>query len=395
MRFRRIGCLAAVLLTFFVSSALAHTVNPPKINPFFPTETGTVVPAESASEPAAEPAAGPASEPYELPAWTSAGEPAEGTEAAGEPSRITITYQMIATQTDLEPATPTNLGPATPTDLPTELLRLHQINIGCADAYLLTLGDIVILVDCGTDSTVPIAQSVHNIPLFEYLAASGIDHVDYHFVTHWHNDHDYNVNMLGKLYGTENTVVYGNSAALYHELDPLYIGTYKQLVDGDRLTVGALDILCVGPEYFDKIPGDRNRDSLNFIVTYGDVRIMFTGDYIQDSLRKRWPEEIREIDVFSFPHHGIRLHEQSAAVYKIIDPRLILIPGNERGTVRSYAIHDAGAVNSEDAVYLCARDGNVLINTDGKNIWYATEVEPGTLPLGELLPSRLPEWARN
>lgn len=269
-----------------------------------------------------------------------------------------------------------------------ELLRLHQINIGCADAYLLTIGETVILVDCGTDSTVPISQGIRNAPLFDYLAAVGIDHVDYHFVTHWHNDHDYNVNSLGRLYGTDDTIVYGNSARLYKELDPLVKGTYKQLIDGDRLTVGPLEILCVGPEWFDRLPGDRNKDSLNFIVTYRNVRIMFTGDFIQDSLRKRWPDEIKNIDVFSFPHHGIRLHEQSAKVYKIIDPRLILIPGNERGTVRSYAIHDAGAAGCEEALYLCARDGNILVTTDGINIWYATEVEPGDLPKGSLLPPR-------
>ena len=385
MRFRRIGCLAAVLLVFLTSTAFAHTVNSPKPNPFFPPEP-TAQPAPEEAGPAEE-AEGQEAEGQE--AAEPAPAEAEGQEAAGTETPET------EGQEEPQPATPTDQDavPATPTDLPKELLRVHQINIGCADAYLVTLGDTVILVDCGTDSTVPIARGVRNYPLFEYLEASGIDHVDYHFVTHWHNDHDYNVNSIGRLYGTENTVVYGNSANLYWELDPLYAGTYKQLIDGDRLTVGDLDIHCISPEWFDKLPGDRNRDSLNFIITYGDVRIMFTGDYIQDSLRKRWPDEIREIDVFSFPHHGIRLHEQSSAVYKILDPRLILIPGNERGTVRSYAIHEAGALHCEEAVYLCARDGNILVSTDGKNIWYATEVEPGTLPLGEQLPPRLPEWA--
>ena len=81
-----------------------------------------------------------------------------------------------------------------------ELLRLHQINIGSADAYLLTVGDIVILVDCGTNITVPISDNANNPPLFSYLEASGIDHVDVHFVTHWHNDHCYNVDRLSALY---------------------------------------------------------------------------------------------------------------------------------------------------------------------------------------------------
>ena len=69
---------------------------------------------------------------------------------------------------------------AVPSPAPgSELLRLHQIDIGCGDAYLLTVGDYTVLVDCGTDSTLPIAQHVHNYPLFDYLEAVGIDHVDW------------------------------------------------------------------------------------------------------------------------------------------------------------------------------------------------------------------------
>ena len=52
-----------------------------------------------------------------------------------------------------------------------ELLRLHQINIGSADAYLLTVGDLVILVDCGTNITVPISDNAGNPLLFGYLEA--------------------------------------------------------------------------------------------------------------------------------------------------------------------------------------------------------------------------------
>ena len=268
-----------------------------------------------------------------------------------------------------------------------ELLRLHQIDIGSADAYLLTVGDTVILVDCGTNITVPISDHANNPPLFSYLEASGIDHVDVHFVTHWHNDHCYNVDRLSELYGTDSTVVYGASAEILKALDPLPAGTYQQLKDGDRLTVGPLDILCVSPPFSEKLTGASNSQSLNFIVTYGNIRIMFGGDFMDWSLVRRWGDTLADVDILSFPHHGLsNPFAVTEQVYKLVNPHLVLVPGGERGVVRKFALHQAYA--QTNPVILCSRDGNILVSTDGTDIWYAVQVEPGTFPLGEKLPPR-------
>lgn len=267
------------------------------------------------------------------------------------------------------------------------LLRLHQIYIGSGDAYLLTIGDTVILVDCGTNITSPISDNVFNPPLFTYLESSGIDHVDAHFVTHWHNDHCYNVNRLSEMYGTDDTVVYGVSAQILQDFDPLPAGTYRQLKDGDKLTIGPLDILCVSPPYSEDLRGLNNMQSLNFIVTYRNIRMMFTGDYMDWTLVRRWGDTLADIDILSFPHHGINdPFSVKDRTYQLVNPHLILVPGGERGIIREFALRKAHA--QTDPVILCNRDGNLLVNTDGTDIWYATQVEPGTFPLGKLLPPR-------
>ena len=315
--------------------------------------------------------------------------PALPVSAEGSLPPLINTPSPRATDTDLAAPTAeeTEEAPAEPPEPdPESLLRIHQIAIGCADAYLLTISDTVILVDCGSDTTAPISMGFHNYPLLEYLAASGIDHVDVHFVTHWHNDHCYNVNVLGNLYGTEDTVVYGPSPSLIKELSPLAAGTYRQLKDGDRLTVGPLDILCVGPQYKEDITGTFNADSLNLIVTYGSIRAFFDGDFIQTSILKRWKDEITDLDIVSFPHHGINLEEQSPQVYRVLNPRVVLIPSLERGKIRQFALQTAQC--RQEAVYLSSRDGHILVNTDGINIWYSINVTPGETPLGTLLPPR-------
>ena len=125
------------------------------------------------------------------------------------------------------------------------VVQIHQMaSMGCTDSYLVTDGETVILVDCGLDTDTSYA---HNGPLLEYLEASGIDHVDAHFITHYHNDHCYNLNLLHELYGTDTTIVYGPSDELPSRFQPLKNGHYEQLVDNQELNVCPFDIRCIGP----------------------------------------------------------------------------------------------------------------------------------------------------
>ncbi|MBR6954574.1 MAG: MBL fold metallo-hydrolase [Clostridia bacterium] len=266
-----------------------------------------------------------------------------------------------------------------------ELLRLHQINIQTGAAWMLTVGDLVVLIDCGSDTLDDISARHINRPLMDYLEASGIDHVDAHFVTHWHNDHCYNVDILAEKYGTEHTVVYGVSPKLHPPLDPLPVGTYRQLTEGTSLTLGPLEIFCFGPPWRDPVWGNRNMDSMNLVIRYGDISIGVTGDYIWAGREKYYGDQIRQLDILLFPHHGIWAHEVPVRTYGFMDPRLVLIPGVERGGARTVA-RKAGA--NPDAVFLCYQDGHVLVTSDGSRIWYAAGVEPGTFPLGTLLPPR-------
>ena len=94
-----------------------------------------------------------------------------------------------------------------------------------------------------------------------------------------------------------------------------------------------------------------------------------------------------QTDILSFPHHGLsNPFAVTEQVYKLVNPHLILVPGGERGVVRKFALHQAYA--QTNPVILCSRDGNILVSTDGTDIWYAVQVEPGTVPLGEKLPPR-------
>ena len=76
------------------------------------------------------------------------------------------------------------------------MLELHQVNLGCADGYLIRFGNTTVLIDGG--------EAWPNKPerLFpQYLEAVGVTHVDVYIVTHWHLDHCMNVNHILERWG--------------------------------------------------------------------------------------------------------------------------------------------------------------------------------------------------
>ena len=237
------------------------------------------------------------------------------------------------------------------------LMELHQINAGgCAAAYLLRDGSTVILVDCGLD-----IDNRANTPqkLMDYLEAVGITHVDAHIVTHYHADHAYNINRINEAWGDGGTVVYGPSEALPARYQPLKHGEYRQLKDGDALDIGAFRIDCVNPAEV-KHDGEDNYDSLNFIVTYGTRRFMFTGDYCDYTMMQRHPDLITKIDVLCFPHHGLRPMCITKKSLKALRPDIVLVPGNTNWAVMDYFYW----VDQHPRVYHCGQ-GHVIITTDG------------------------------
>lgn len=251
---------------------------------------------------------------------------------------------------------------------------------------MLTIGDLILLIDCGTNTETPIEQKRRNPFLIDYLDACGVDHIDYWIVTHWHNDHCYNVSQLLELYGSDDTVVYGVTPKYYSKLAPQPKGTYRQMKDGDRLQAGPLDIRCVGPEYSDSISGLKNRESLNFVVTYGSVRCLFTGDWMDKTVRDRWGDLIKDIDVLKFPHHAVPPYAINRFVYRMMNPRVVLIPSRERGRLRTYTQNEAGLTG--DIIMLNVVDGHDIVSTDGINLWTAVGVTAGEYPLGDLVPPR-------
>ncbi len=303
------------------------------------------------------------------------------------------------------------------TDRPEELL-VHQIMVGCADAYLLQYGDVSLVIDGGlNDETTPEL-------VLTYLRAAGVEHLTAYFASHYHLDHVGNMNTILAAVGDGNTLVYGPSETMTKSLLPLGAGRYRQLLDGDVLHYGALTVKCVGPERVEG-EGRINKDSLNLLVTLGKRSFLFTGDYVRSkAIIDHHREEVAQVDVFKFPHHGIKNfcvdgwalkmsflftgdyvrskaiidhHREEVAqvdvfkfphhgiknfcvdgwALKIIAPRHILLPGAKTWEVRRFCRQNGLSPEIYDN-----GDGNVVVRTDGETLEFLTQVTPEQLMAG-------------
>lgn len=247
------------------------------------------------------------------------------------------------------------------------VMQLHQINIPSTDCYVLLDRDTVILIDCG--SNIPGDDySRSPVTLLAYLNSLGFKKIDAHIITHWHNDHCYNVSRLNAAYGKEDTVVYGPSRKLPKQFT-LKRGAYQQLQKGDAVEIGAFRIEVFGPSKLTR-NGETNVDSLNFAVTYGKRRFVFTGDYMASA------SGAGRVDWFKFPHHGYQPYCMSSGTLAAIHPKIIFVPGNSRGSV----LQMCKEISLSAKVY--ATDGREGYGTvalcDGDRIEVVENVKPGT-----------------
>lgn len=265
-------------------------------------------------------------------------------------------------------------------DAAVPVMEVHQFVLGYADGYLIRCGDVEIMVDGGN----PLPKDRTNTTVVDTLRALGVDKLDAYIVTHWHLDHCMNVNAVLAEFGDENTVLYSPSDALPDiaegegvvvQIAPLANGTYQQMVMGDVLEIGGMVITCIGPRSTAQ-NGRCNSDSLNFVLQYGQRKILFTGDYGQSGpIIKEYQELCSNVDVLKFPHHGGEPFLIGNKASKNVNPTYVLVPSQLNNYKVYMFLRDNGVKVERDNV-LTNRAGHVVVLTDGDFLEVRTQQEP-------------------
>ena len=263
---------------------------------------------------------------------------------------------------------------------PLETLTIHYIDVGQADATFIEGPNYNILIDAGRTFW---SSQNNTIPYLENL---GIERIDLVIGTHPHMDHigdidvvldTFEVGLVWKSGYVHDTATYTRvRTAIDNAVDAGEI-EYDEPRFGDALTLGQkeLKVLNPAPDF-----GGIHDASISLILSYGDVRFMFTGDaeqtqennMINRASDKGWS---LDVDVYQAGHHGSST-SSTLPFMEAMTPSTTIYSageGNSHGHPHQEFLDNVAAVNS--ALYGTDVNGNITVTSNG--LVYEVSVERG------------------
>ena len=261
-------------------------------------------------------------------------------------------------------------------------LEIHFINVGREDAILVRSNDATIFIDGGLYG--------NQKKLIPYINDLGVKKFDAIIGSHLHNNHiqaqgaildNFEVTELYYPQDVINCVrdsycVYADQKYIVEAIKK-YNKTPKIMKSGDHIVIGDITIDCYGPIDFKKYnatsnPYAQNHNSLNFIITYGKNKFMFTGDHMQSSnLLKKFDSSLFKVDLLKYPHHGGDSIGKDLTY--AMKPKYVISTSNTlndlKGRLEYRYFKEFGS-----EIYYSGRDDNILVTSDGENITVKTKV---------------------
>jgi beta-lactamase superfamily II metal-dependent hydrolase len=290
---------------------------------------------------------------------------------AVEPESIETREPAVASEPDSEPTDPEPAAPAGE-------LEIHFLDVGQGDATLLKHDEVAVLIDTGRHNASDVVP---------HLRAHGVDMLDLIVVTHPHADHLGQFDQIVDAVTVTEVWWSGSTATTQtfgRAVDALERSTaaYEEPRAGDTTSIGPLHFEVVNPAAGTDL-GDLHDASLAFRITYGDVRLLFTGDAEEATEARmvaQYPGTL-EAEIFQLGHHGSRT-STSAGFLSAVDPAVAIYSAaaaNSYGHPHAEVLDRLGASGVE--VYGTAVHGTVTVITDGAG-WSITTSRAGAPATG-------------
>ncbi len=245
-----------------------------------------------------------------------------------------------------------------------ELLTVHFIDVGQADAALLVCGNQAMLIDGGN-----VADSQL---IYTYLEKQGIEYLDYIIATHAHEDHV--GGLPSALVKAKVGAIYMPSAGSDSEFYLNFWGKayekgikIQHPVSGESVQLGLASVEFIIPE--NDFGENINNSSIVTKVIYQNTSFLFTGDAEeeeeQDILSQGY--DLRA-DVLKVGHHGADTSSSDEFLHAV-NPKYAVISVGENN---AYGQPSENVLSRLDdmgvSVYRTDLQGDIVIQTDGSNI---------------------------
>ncbi len=263
-------------------------------------------------------------------------------------------------------------------------LTVTFIDVGQgASALIETPCGTVILVDAGGEPSYRgDPGAVGERIILPFLRYKGIRQIDMAIITHPHEDHFGGFIPLVERLSIEHMLVSPVQGGSDHYEDllekALSGGTVIQQASAGQTwsCKGGTMLEIIAPPHtlYRGTSSDLNNNSVVFILRYGEVKMLFTGD-IEDTAVKDMLKNNSNLrsDLLLIPHHGGYLETMPALLEAVKpDAAVIQVGNNSFGHPHPYTL--AALEKFGTAVYRNDRHGAIIVETDGKvfNI-YLTE----------------------
>lgn len=245
-----------------------------------------------------------------------------------------------------------------------ELLTVHFIDVGQADAALLVCGNHAMLIDGGN-----VADSQL---IYTYLEKQGIEYLDYIVATHAHEDHM--GGLSAALVKTKVRAIYmpsveSNSKFYQSFMDKAYEEEIKiqHPISGESVPLGLATVVFLTPTRdTDK---NVNNSSIMTKVIFKNTTFLFTGDAEeeeeQDILNQGYD---LSADVLKVGHHGADT-SSSEEFLQAVNPKYAVISVGKNNTYGQPSEDVLSRLNDMGvSVYRTDLQGDIVIQTDGSSI---------------------------
>ncbi|MGI5893193.1 MAG: ComEC/Rec2 family competence protein [Candidatus Merdivicinus sp.] len=257
-------------------------------------------------------------------------------------------------------------------DLTGSTAQVHFIDVGQGDSILIRCDGADILIDAGENNQ---GETVN-----AYLDQLGIENLDLVIGTHPHSDHIGGLDLVLSKHPVEQIILPQLPESLIPTTrtfeDLLYAIGQQNLsvtpaVPGNCYEFGEGKLEILGPTGTYE---DLNNYSVVCQFTYGEISFLLTGDMEQEA-----EQDLLDCgadlsaDILKLGHHGSSTSTGSAFL-KTVSPSACVI---EVGEGNSYNHPHAETIQRVEeagcSIFRTDLDGNILIETDGKNWAVSTE----------------------
>jgi beta-lactamase superfamily II metal-dependent hydrolase len=249
-------------------------------------------------------------------------------------------------------------------------LVVRILDVGQGDAMLLSHPEVTLLIDTGRFDRSDV------VPL---LRRHGVESIDVLVITHPHADH---IGQFDRVMGAfpvaevwwsgavATTRTFERAVAALEASD----ARYEEPRGGQTTTVGPLLIEVLHPGPADSLRG-LNDASISLRITYGDFRIVTTGDAeraAEAQMVARWSDRLRA-DVLRLGHHGSST-STTPAFLDAVSPSVVIYSAganNRYGHPHTEVVDRVAGRGI--TLFGTDRDGTVTILTDGTSFDVRTE----------------------